>query len=119
MCIRDRYEAVKDQIVVRALDFVRVMGKTEPVKVFELISEKDQEPEIYKKILPVFHEGLECYFKQDWDKAIEAFQTELVQIVEQQKKKDDEKYNYQKDIIGNFLISLPLISGIELSLIHI
>ena len=67
------YEAVKDQIVVRALDFVRVMGKTEPVKVFELISEKDQEPEIYKKILPIFHEGLEYYFKQDWDKAIEAF----------------------------------------------
>ena len=69
------YEAVKDQIVVRALDFVRVMGKTEPVKVFELISEKGQESETYKKILPVFHEGLEYYFKQDWDKAIEAFKT--------------------------------------------
>ena len=59
------YETVKDQIVVRALDFVRVMGKTEPVKVFELISEKGQESETYKKILPVFHEGLENYFKQD------------------------------------------------------
>ena len=35
--------------------------------------------------------------------AIEAFQTELVQIVEQQKKKDDEKYNYQKDIITSTL----------------
>ena len=69
------YEAVKDQVVVRALDFVRVMGKTEPVKVFELISEKGQEPEPYKKILPIFHEGLENYFKQDWDKAIEAFKT--------------------------------------------
>ena len=69
------YEAVKDQIVVRALDFVRVMGKTEPVKVFELISEKGQESEAYKKILPVFHEGLEYYFKQDWSKAIEAFKT--------------------------------------------
>ena len=67
------YESVKDQIVVRALDFVRVMGKTEPVKVFELISEKGQEPEPYKKILPAFHEGLENYFKQDWDNAIEAF----------------------------------------------
>ena len=69
------YESVKDQVVVRALDFVRVMGKTEPVKVFELISEKDQEPEQYKKILPVFHEGLGHYFNQDWDKAIEAFKT--------------------------------------------
>ena len=29
----------------------------------------------YKKILPIFHEGLENYFKQDWDKAIEAFKT--------------------------------------------
>ncbi len=67
------YESIKDQVVVRALDFVRVMGKTEPVKVFELISEKDQEPEQYKKILPVFHEGLGYYFNQDWDKAIEAF----------------------------------------------
>ncbi len=67
------YESVKDQVVVRALDFVRVMGKTEPVKVFELISEIDQEPEQYKKILPIFHEGLGHYFNQDWDKAIEAF----------------------------------------------
>jgi len=69
------YEAVKDQIVVRALDYVRVMGKTEPVKVFELISEKGQESETYKKILPVFHEGLQYYFEQDWEKAIEAFKT--------------------------------------------
>ena len=67
------YESVKDQVVVRALDFVRVMGKTEPVKVFELISETDQEPEPYKKILPAFHEALGHYFNQDWDTAIEAF----------------------------------------------
>ena len=37
--------------------------------------QRDQEPEIYKKILPIFHEGLEYYFKQDWDKAIEAFKS--------------------------------------------
>jgi len=67
------YESVKDQVVVRALDFVKVMGKEEPVKVFELISETDQEPEPYKKILPAFHEALGHYFNQDWDMAIEAF----------------------------------------------
>ena len=44
------YESVKDQVVVRALDFVKVMGKEEPVKVFELISETGQEPEPYKKL---------------------------------------------------------------------
>ena len=31
MLSENTYESVKDQIVVRALDFVRVMGKTEPV----------------------------------------------------------------------------------------
>ena len=67
------YESVKDQVVVRALDFVKVMGKEEPVKVFELISETGQEPEPYKKILPAFHEALGHYFNQDWDMAIAAF----------------------------------------------
>ena len=50
MCIRDR-------VIVRDLDNVRVMGKNEPVKVFELISEVGQEPENYKKILPAYHEA--------------------------------------------------------------
>ena len=67
------YESVKDQVVVRALDFVKVMGKEEPVKVYELISEVGQEPEPYKKILPAFHEAIAYYFNQDWEKAIEAF----------------------------------------------
>ena len=67
------YEAVQDKVVVRALDFVKVLGKEEPVKVFELISEVGQEPEPYKKILPAFHEAIELYFKQEWKKALKKF----------------------------------------------
>ena len=67
------YEAIQDKVVVRALDFVKVLGKEEPVKVFELISEVGQEPEPYKKILPAFHEAIALYFNQDWEKAIDAF----------------------------------------------
>ncbi len=67
------YEPVKDRIVVRDLDNVRVMGKNEPVKVWELISEVGQEPEQYKKILPAYHEALALYKNQDWQKAIDAF----------------------------------------------
>jgi len=67
------YQPVKDKIVVRDLDNVRVLGKSEPVKVFELISEIGQEPEKYKKILPVYHEALDLYKNQEWQKAIEAF----------------------------------------------
>ncbi len=67
------YQAVKDKVVVRDLDNVKVMGKNEPVKVWELISEIGKEPDIYKKILPAYHEALDLYKNQEWSKAIEAF----------------------------------------------
>ena len=67
------YQAVKEKVVVRDLDNVRVLGKNEPVKVWELISEVGQEPDQYKKILPAYHEALDLYKSQEWSKAIEAF----------------------------------------------
>ena len=67
------YQAVKDKVVVRDLDYVRVMGKEEPVQVWELISEVGQEPENYKNILPAFHEALDLYKSQQWEKALDAF----------------------------------------------
>jgi len=67
------YQPVKDKFVVRDLDFVVVKGKTEPAQVYELISEIGQEPELYKKVLPAFHEALALYRNQEWRKAIEAF----------------------------------------------
>ena len=67
------YQLVKGKVVVRDLDNVVVMGKNEPVKVWELISEVGQEPEQYKKILPAYHEALDLYKNQEWSKAIEAF----------------------------------------------
>ena len=67
------YQAVKEKVVVRDLDNVRVLGKNEPVKVWELISEVGQEPDQYKKILPAYHEALDLYKSQEWSKAIDAF----------------------------------------------
>ena len=67
------YQPIKDKIIVRDLDYVRVLGKEEPVKVWELISEVGKEPGQYKKILPAYHEALKLYHNQDWEKAIEAF----------------------------------------------
>ena len=67
------YQAVKEKVVVRDLDNVVVMGKNEPVKVWELISEVGKEPSQYKKILPAYHEALDLYKNQEWSKAIDAF----------------------------------------------
>ena len=67
------YQAVKDKIVVRDLDYVRVVGKEEPVQVWELISEVGQEPGNYIEILKSYHEALGLYKGQQWDQAIAAF----------------------------------------------
>ena len=67
------YRPVKGRFVVRDLDLVRVVGKTEPVRVYELIAETGKEPEIYKKILPAFDKALALYRKRQWQQAGEAF----------------------------------------------
>ena len=67
------YATVKDQFEWRFLDNVRVKGKKQPVKVFELISEKGQMDRNYSKIIPVFNEALELYKLQNWDRSLNAF----------------------------------------------
>ncbi|MDP6396151.1 MAG: CHASE2 domain-containing protein [Candidatus Marinimicrobia bacterium] len=67
------YNAVKDEFEWRFLDNVRVKGKTQPVKVFELLAEKGKLSEEYSKLIPVFNEGINFYLKQKWDKGLKAF----------------------------------------------
>ena len=57
----DTYSAVKDQISVRELDKVIVMGRSESIQTYELIAEKGQEPELYTELLPRFNDALELY----------------------------------------------------------
>jgi len=69
----ETYSACKDKFTWRDLDYVRVMGKTEPAQVYELIAVTGQETEQDKTILKAYHEALELYRNQDWDKAKDAF----------------------------------------------
>ena len=69
----ETYSACKDKFVWRDLDYVRVMGKTEPAQVYELIAVAGNDTEQEKTFLKAYHEALELYRNQDWDKAIAAF----------------------------------------------
>jgi len=71
----DTYQAVKDKMMVRELDKVIVVGRKEPIQTYELISEKGDEPEMYKELLPRFNDGLELYRKQQWDQAFTVFES--------------------------------------------
>jgi adenylate cyclase len=70
------YEGVKDELVCRELDSVRVKGKKLPVKIFELICDRKDIGK-HEAFLRLFEEGLEKYKQARWDEAIAAFEKVL------------------------------------------
>ena len=66
------YDIVKEDFEVRQLDKITVVGKSEPIVVYELLSEKGKlDPELVK-LVDIYKEGMDLYYNQKWDRAIEA-----------------------------------------------
>ncbi len=74
----ETYKQAKDRIIARPLDLLRVKGKTEPVRVYELISTVDKGLSDDKmRLLDHYKQGFNHYLQQDWDGAINHFQQAL------------------------------------------
>ena len=71
------HELAKDHIEARELDMIRVVGKENPVKVFELIDRKGEVREAKREVLELYEAGLREYRKREWQKAIRLFQKAL------------------------------------------
>jgi adenylate cyclase len=56
------------------LDYGIVKGRSEPERTYELISEKNKEPDDYKELIPLWDNAIELYTNQDWDGAIKVFE---------------------------------------------
>ncbi|MEX2191705.1 MAG: adenylate/guanylate cyclase domain-containing protein [Bacteroidota bacterium] len=68
------FQHVKDKVVVRELDLIQVQGKTEPVKVWELLGTTDMQMTAQQKeSLDIYKQGLELYRKKNWPEAIGYF----------------------------------------------
>ena len=68
------YELVKDDFNVRELDVIRVKGKTEPTKVYELISIKgDKKAEEAILQMDSYFQGLELYRLKSFEPAFDYF----------------------------------------------
>ncbi|MBI3195261.1 MAG: adenylate/guanylate cyclase domain-containing protein [Ignavibacteriae bacterium] len=69
------YQLVASEVLVRELDSLVVKGKTQPVKVYELLSfAKDPLPPHGIKFLDVYNRSLELYKHREWEHAITSFE---------------------------------------------
>jgi class 3 adenylate cyclase len=66
------YDMVKNDFETRQIDKITVVGKSEPVTVYELLSEKGGLNQDCAKLLEFYNRGISLYYAQQWDKAIEA-----------------------------------------------
>lgn len=64
---------VMDMVEVRYLDRITVVGKSEPVRVYELFAMKGEITDKEMELIRVFEEGMAHYRKMQWDKAIDCF----------------------------------------------
>lgn len=71
------YVKIQDTFICRELDFITVKGKTEPVRIYEILQTTDKATEKLYDIKSLFEKGLSCYRRKLWDKA-ELFFTECV-----------------------------------------
>ena len=67
------YEKLNGSFVCRELDFVTVKGKTEPVRIYEILQAKEAATEKILDLKRTFETGLSYYRKRKWDNAEKYF----------------------------------------------
>lgn len=75
-------QVVRDLVEVRFIDRLTVVGKSEPVAVYELCAMKGELTPQEQELLRLFAQGMEHYQRTEWDQAIAAFeQTEKIERI--------------------------------------
>ena len=72
-----RESLVKDRFDARYIDRIAVVGKSEPVRVYEICALKGELTEKETALFQVFEEGIVHYLDMKWDRAISCFETAL------------------------------------------
>jgi adenylate cyclase len=74
------YAKVRDDVDVRELDTLRVVGKNEPIKVFQLLERKGAASELVAQLTVAFELALGHYKLRDYAQALAGF-TQCVEMV--------------------------------------
>ncbi|MGH7802023.1 MAG: hypothetical protein ACREOW_15580 [Thermodesulfobacteriota bacterium] len=70
----ETYEFAKEEVIARELDIIRVVGNTERVRIYELVSQKEEVDKKKTTILDKFRIGVNLYREQKWVGAKEYFE---------------------------------------------
>jgi adenylate cyclase len=65
----ETYRRVQDDIGAREVDIVRVVGKTKPVAIYEIVGEKAGSSAAEIGRLKAYNEAREAYKRRDWERA--------------------------------------------------
>jgi adenylate cyclase len=77
MISENTYNNAKDHIEVRKLDKIRVIGKTEPIIVYELLGMKGTLPQKVYDAIDLYNKGMEMFAEHQWKKAMKFFNESL------------------------------------------
>ncbi len=70
-------EKAMDLVETRFIDNLTVVGKSEPVKIYELCAMKGDLAPQEEELIGIFHRGMDYYLHMEWDKAIKYFSESL------------------------------------------
>lgn len=71
------YKMVKDDVDVRELDVLRVVGKSEPIRVYQLLDRKGQTEGLISDLVVQFDRGMNLYRDGNYKDALAAFRLAL------------------------------------------
>jgi class 3 adenylate cyclase/CHASE2 domain-containing sensor protein len=77
MISEETLRAAGDICEVRSLDSIRVVGKDEPVRVFEVLGRKGEVDQDKLDVVEIYQQGYQMYSEQKWDEAIAHFESGL------------------------------------------
>lgn len=71
------YEAAKHAVFAREIDSINVVGKTIPVKIYELMGRAGSVDKTIEKMVEMYEKGLQLYREREFEKALEFFEQGL------------------------------------------
>ncbi len=77
MISEDTYRAAREGIDVRELDSIQVVGKEEPVRVYEILGRTGEIDATVTEAADLYAQGLEAYRSRKWEDAISIFEAGL------------------------------------------